>query len=210
MTELAVRTLSPSTARTLTDEVKRDAESLWLKLVELYEGGAHASLGYPSWGKYFEAEFGGSDATAYRLLQSGRALAQLPIGSPRPTNESQARELAPLLAEPEQLRQAWAEVVELHPEPTAKQVREVVEKHRPRHSIPLDEEIVEKHQRENLIANLDRSLMSLEAPPSAAVAEAQRLLINGDAGPFTPSRFDRVVAYATAFADALREAGVDG
>ena len=34
-----------------------------------------------------------------------------------PANERQARELAPLLDAPETLREAWAEVVELHPEP---------------------------------------------------------------------------------------------
>ena len=32
-------------ARSLTDEVKRDAQALWEKLLALYEGGAHAALG---------------------------------------------------------------------------------------------------------------------------------------------------------------------
>lgn len=36
-----------------------------------------------------------------------------------PVNDAQARELAPLLDQPEALREAWAEVVDLHPEPTA-------------------------------------------------------------------------------------------
>ena len=33
-----------------------------------------------------------------------------------PANEAQARELAPLLDEPERLQEAWAEVVDLHPD----------------------------------------------------------------------------------------------
>ncbi len=44
----------------------------------------------------------------------------------RPLNERQARELVPLLEQPEQLRETWAEVRALHAEPTASDVREVV------------------------------------------------------------------------------------
>lgn len=120
MTELAVTVLSRDEARSLTDEVKQDAERLWRKLVELYDGGAHLSLGYPSWGSYFEAEFGGSQSRAYQVLDAGRVARAL--GSTiveRPANEAQARELAPLLDQPDRLRETWAEVVELHPEPTA-------------------------------------------------------------------------------------------
>lgn len=46
----------------------------------------------------------------------------------RTMNERQARELAPLLDQPETLRETWAEVVDLHPEPTAADVREVVQR----------------------------------------------------------------------------------
>lgn len=42
-------------------------------------------------------------------------------------NAGQARELAPLLDQPERLREVWAEVVELHPQPTAADVREAVQ-----------------------------------------------------------------------------------
>lgn len=113
----------------LTDEVKRDAESLWRKLVELYDGGAHIALKYGSWGDYFQAEFGQSGRRGYQLLDAGRALEAVNHGSlGSPLNERQARELAPLLAEPEVLREAWAEVVDLHPEPTARDVRDVVKR----------------------------------------------------------------------------------
>lgn len=45
-------------ARRLTDQVKRDAQALWRKLIELYEGGAHTALNYTNWHEYCKAEFG--------------------------------------------------------------------------------------------------------------------------------------------------------
>jgi hypothetical protein len=99
--------LSRDEARSLTDEVKRDAERLWRKLVELYEGGAHLALGYPSWAAYFKAEFGGEKSQAYRILNAGRVAAALDSPNGERLNEAQARELAPLLDSPDELRDAW-------------------------------------------------------------------------------------------------------
>lgn len=206
---LAVRELTEAEARLLTDEVKTDAAALWTKLLTLYEGGAHAALGYSSWGDYYEAEFGGNETQAYRLLQSARVIAQLPIGSPAPVNEAQARELVPLLDQPEQLRDAWHEA-SANGEPTALTVREAVQKHRPVLVMPMDETILAQQQRQTLIDVLDRAVRAMEAPADHAEAEARRLLAEGDPGPFTPDRFDRVIAYATAFAAALRKDGIDG
>ena len=124
--------LSRAEARSLTDEVKNDAERLWRKLVELYEGGAHEVLGYKSWGAYFKAEFGGSERRGYQLLDAGKLAKELtasPVnhGSLRSVpNERQARELAPLKNVPQEAREAWAEVTATHAEPTAADVREVV------------------------------------------------------------------------------------
>ena len=59
MSDLTIATLSRDEARSLTDEVKRDAERLWRKLIELYDGEAHIALGYASWRSYYAAEFGG-------------------------------------------------------------------------------------------------------------------------------------------------------
>jgi hypothetical protein len=116
------------TARALTDEVKADAAALWSKLLQLYKGGAHTALGYSSWGAYYEAEFGKSGNYGYRLLKSAEVLDRLPMGN-SPPSERQARELTPLLDEPEQLREAWSEAIEQHgPQPTAAQVRETVQK----------------------------------------------------------------------------------
>lgn len=128
MSALERSSLSRAEARSLTDEIKLDAERLWAKLLEAYEGGAHRALGYSSWGAYYETEFGGSPRRGYQLLEAGRVLESVQnFALPTPTNDAQARELAPLLDEPELLREAWAEVVELHPEPTAANVREVVQ-----------------------------------------------------------------------------------
>jgi hypothetical protein len=41
----AGRALGPSEARRLTDQVKRDVQELWTKLVRLYEGEAHTASG---------------------------------------------------------------------------------------------------------------------------------------------------------------------
>lgn len=130
MSEALVTVLSRAEARSLTDEVKNDAERLWRKLVELYEGGAHEVLGYSSWAAYFKDEFGGERAQAYRLLDAGRVARELqsPMGDSPIPNARQARELAPLKNDPESLRATWAEVVELNPEPTAADVREAVER----------------------------------------------------------------------------------
>ncbi|HEY6775209.1 MAG TPA: hypothetical protein VI122_01745, partial [Thermoleophilaceae bacterium] len=124
--------LSTLEARRLTDEVKADATALWVKLLRLYEGEAHTALGFKSWGAYYEAEFGRSDADAYRVLQAARVVGQLPIGSPQPANESVARELVPVLREdPAEVEEVWAEVVELHgTSPTAAETRAVVEEKR--------------------------------------------------------------------------------
>lgn len=130
-------------ARALTDEVKYDAERLWLKLVDLYNGGAHGALGYKSWRAYCAAEFQLNENAAYHLLGAGRVMDDLWSGSrnteshtncttrrpPLPTSEGVARELRPVHAEegPKAVRETWEQVVEeFGPRPTAAQTREVV------------------------------------------------------------------------------------
>lgn len=130
MSALSVESgLTQAAARALTDEVKADAAALWGKLLALYEGGAHAVLGYSSWGTYFEEEFGQSGAHGYRLLDSARVLDALPAGD-SPIGESVTRQLVPVLRrDPEAVEEVWAEVVEEYGSaPTAAQVREVVQR----------------------------------------------------------------------------------
>ena len=119
--------LTEGHARALTDEVKADAAALWAKLLALYEGGAHSVLGYSSWADYAREEFGYSKSHAYRLIDAARVVSELqsPVGDS--ASERVVRELAPLRAEPDRLREAWADAVEEHgPAPTAAQVREIV------------------------------------------------------------------------------------
>jgi phage N-6-adenine-methyltransferase len=131
MSALEKALLSRAEARSLTDEVKGDAERLWRKLLELYEGEAWTVLGYDSWRGYWLAEFGEQSLNlSYKQIAAGRAMRVIeaaPVYHGTKPNERQARELAPLLDEPEQLRDAWQEVVDEHPEPTAANVREVVQ-----------------------------------------------------------------------------------
>lgn len=112
--------LDKSEARTLVDEVKGDVEKLWHKLLTLYEGGAHIALGYPSWGSFFEEEFGQSGRHGERLLDAGRVIRAIESSSDpwvavQKPSERQARELAPLVKEaPERAQEVWRELVEKH------------------------------------------------------------------------------------------------
>jgi hypothetical protein len=120
-------------ARRLTDEVKADAQRLWAKLLRLYEGGAHTALGYSSWADYCQQEFKLGKTRSYQLLNAARVIDQFTIvDSPQvtsqvPESEAIARELVPLLSNPQALDEAWNESVEqAGGVPTAQVVRDVV------------------------------------------------------------------------------------
>lgn len=129
MAVVEIATLSRDEARSLTDEIKGDAERLWRKLVELYEGRAHIALGYSSWATYFSAEFGGNSRRSYQLLQAGRVMRTLePVQHVAlPRTDRVARELVPLQSDPEKMREAWVEVTATHANPTSAQVHAVVQ-----------------------------------------------------------------------------------
>jgi hypothetical protein len=83
----------------------------------LYEKGAHVALGYSSWGDYCSAEFEMGRRTSYNVLGAGRVHAIVSESDEctmvhSDLNERQARELAPLVGQPEVLRQT-AEVVQV-------------------------------------------------------------------------------------------------
>jgi hypothetical protein len=82
---------------------------------------------------YCAARWGMSRKRAYDLLAAAEVTTTLsPVGDiPQPKTERVARELAPLRRDPDALREAWSEAVAEHgEEPTAKQVRSVVQHHR--------------------------------------------------------------------------------
>ena len=77
---------------------------------------------------------------AYRFVQAARVVDALGPGDQLVT-ESVARELTPLLDEPESVRDAWAEAVwRSGPRPTAAQVREVVQGKRALAEPPVEAE----------------------------------------------------------------------
>lgn len=122
MTAIANRVLTESEARSLTDEVRADAQALWEKCLQLYEGEAHLALGYSSWGAYWNKEFGQHKVTGYRLLEAAKTARAL-NGSVAhgQLNERQARELARV---PEEHRADVWETVQESGEVTAKAIRE--------------------------------------------------------------------------------------
>lgn len=111
-------------------------ETLWQKLLSLYEGGAHIALGYASWAAYCDSEFQISDGRAYQLLQSGRVIRALleeeggertNVRQPLPKSEGVTRALRPLLDRPDEMREAWRESSRSSNEkPTAREVGAVV------------------------------------------------------------------------------------
>jgi hypothetical protein len=125
--------LSAQEARRLTDEVKADAQRLWIKLLKLYDNRAHIMLGYSSWAAYCEHEFQMSQGRAYQLLRAARVIEcttvhSLQVTSQVPESERLARELVPLLNDRRALDEAWNEAVQCAGGnvPTAEEVRAVV------------------------------------------------------------------------------------
>jgi hypothetical protein len=86
--------------------------------------------GYGRFADYVEGRWQMSRRQAYRLLDWAKVNSIVcPNGHTGPMTEAVARELAPLRREPELLRTAWQEV---HGDsPTARQVRELVQRTRP-------------------------------------------------------------------------------
>jgi phage N-6-adenine-methyltransferase len=81
--------------------------------------------GHLTFEDYCRERWGFMRDTGDRLIAAAEvALALTPIGV-SPTNEAQARELAPLRGDPEAMREVWQETLErVGPEPTARDIRE--------------------------------------------------------------------------------------
>lgn len=164
---------------------------------------------------YVAEQFGLQRRRAYDLIEASRVHTMVSqICDTAPARESHASELAPLLAEPDHLREAWAEVVALHPEPTAAQVREVVERHR-RPGIPIQTEeqrqaAAEKQLRWAATLNVldgllhfDREAVAVQARHEAALLDPLVAATRGES--ITPARLRRASAWAALLADALEE-----
>jgi hypothetical protein len=94
LTPIGVTPTNEAQAPDLTERIKAHSGELWHLLLKAYERGAHAALGYGSWGAYFQAEFGGRQRRGYRLIDAGRVMRAIegrsPIGE-RPTDTSGPR-----------------------------------------------------------------------------------------------------------------------
>jgi hypothetical protein len=99
-------------------------------LSEIRDGGLYRDT-HGTFDSYCRERWGFSRRTGYDLMQTAEVATTVQDLAHLPSREA-ARELAPLRAEPEQVREAWAETVERHGEhPTAKQTRAVVNGRRP-------------------------------------------------------------------------------
>lgn len=64
-------------ARDITDRIRFGMENLAQLIAEAHDKEAWKALGYKSWGEYVEREFPFNRATAYNLIDQGRAMKAL-------------------------------------------------------------------------------------------------------------------------------------
>ena len=130
--------LSVERARQLTDQIRVDSQGVRAMLLRAHEGSAHLALGYANFAEYCAAEFRIERGRAYQLLDAARvaeAAQSTLVDCKGPLlTERVARELKPLLSDPEKLREVYAEASEnsrdvsgIPKPPTAAAVRQVVQ-----------------------------------------------------------------------------------
>jgi hypothetical protein len=82
-------------------------------LLEIQQHRLYRAAGYRTFADYVARRWDLSAAHAYRQIEASKVVDILsPIGEkPLPANEAQARELAPLVDDPDAVRAVWAETV---------------------------------------------------------------------------------------------------
>src|SRR5207344_215462 len=82
-------------------------------LLEIQQQRLYRMAGHPTFADYVAKRWDLSTAHAYRQIEASKVVDILsPIGEmPLPANEAQARELAPLVDDPDAVRAVWAETV---------------------------------------------------------------------------------------------------
>lgn len=82
-------------------------------LLEIQNRQLYRQAGYPSFAAYVADRWALSPAHAYRQISASKIVDILsPIGdTPLPVNEAQARELVPLVDDPDTVRRVWTETV---------------------------------------------------------------------------------------------------
>lgn len=133
--------MSEIEARTCVDQIKADLENVRARLFELRERDGWKALGYETWQACITAEFDMSSRHAHRLLTAhavDRILASPDRGGPigllrgvvAEIPEGHARELEPLLADDDAVREVYAEVQQAtEGKPTAADYRAAVDRH---------------------------------------------------------------------------------
>ncbi len=102
--------LSSTQARRLCEKIVGQATDLRGLMLQLRDGEGWVALGYATWAKCCETEFGYSKRHANRLIQAAEISQQVgPIGPTRPLPESHARELSRV---PEESRQDVLDLAE--------------------------------------------------------------------------------------------------
>jgi hypothetical protein len=105
-------------------------------LLEIQARRLYRGAGYRTFVDYVAKRWDLSSTHAYRQIEAAKVVEILsPIGEmPLPANEAQARELAPLVDDPEAVRAVWAETVQDgEGRITARAIREHVSARHPRH-----------------------------------------------------------------------------
>ena len=103
-------------------------------LLEIQQRRLYRAAGHRTFAEYVVARWDLSSAHAYRQIEASKVVDILsPIGEvPLPANEAQARELAPLVDDPQAVREIWIETIQQGGgRVTAKAVRERVTARRP-------------------------------------------------------------------------------
>jgi hypothetical protein len=104
-------------------------------LFEIQERRLYRTAGHRTFADYVAKRWDLSKTHAYRQIEASKIVDILsPIGDiPLPTNEAQARELAPLMDDPDAIRAVWTEAIESSSgHATARSIRERVAARRPR------------------------------------------------------------------------------
>lgn len=139
--------MSEDEARAAVARIKRAAEDLCALLFDLKEREGWRALGYETWGECIRTEFQMSRQHAHRLINSHiveRVLAPMlvervsPAGDTPTVPETHARQLAPLLDRPDDLRAAYADALEATDgKPTEQAVHDAVDRKLGRQPKPI-------------------------------------------------------------------------
>ena len=104
-------------------------------LLEIQQRRLYREVGHRTFAEYVAERWDLSKAHAYRHIEASKVVDILsPIGDiPLPTSEAQARELAPLVSDPEAVRTVWTETIAQGAgRVTARAIRERVAARKPR------------------------------------------------------------------------------